>query len=135
MSNANERITLNEVCPGYRATVMSIDCQGPLRRRLMDMGLTPGTKVCVEGTAPLGDPLIVCARGCRLGLRRSEAAGISVMPFPGKPCSATCMPEVRGPFGPFGRRRRHGQAELPGTQRRGSGRQRRRRGGRMGHTE
>ena len=41
MSSTNERISLGEVYPGYRATITSIECQGPLRRRLMDMGLTP----------------------------------------------------------------------------------------------
>jgi len=132
MSSTNERISLGEVCPGYKATITSIDCQGPLRRRLMDMGLTPGTTVCVEGTTPLGDPLIVCVRGCRLSLRRSEAADISVMPCPGKPCAAVCIPEAPGRFG---WRQRHKQGEFLEGKRAGAGRQRRRRGGRMRRTD
>ena len=74
---------LGQLNPGERGTILSINCTGPLRRRLMDMGLTPGTEVIVERTAPLGDPMVICARGCRLGLRRAEAGSIAVMPCPG----------------------------------------------------
>ena len=43
---------LGQLNPGERGTILSINCTGPLRRRLMDMGLTPGTEVIVERTAP-----------------------------------------------------------------------------------
>lgn len=111
MSDANEAISLSQLNPGDRGRILSIDCEGPLRRRLMDMGLTPGTEVCIEGAAPLGDPLIVCARGCRLGLRRGEAAGISVIPCADRPCSEACKLENHGPFR---RRHRHGQVAASG---------------------
>ena len=48
------------------------------RRRLMEMGLVPGTEVTIINVAPLGDPLEIEARACRLSIRRDEAAQISV---------------------------------------------------------
>jgi Fe2+ transport system protein FeoA len=50
------------------------------RRRLMEMGLVPGTEVTIVNVAPLGDPLEIEARACRLSIRRDEAAQISVAP-------------------------------------------------------
>ncbi|MGI6164523.1 MAG: FeoA family protein [Limnochordia bacterium] len=70
--------SLDTLSPGSGGTISTLTCCGPLRRKLMDMGLTPGTQVVVEGVAPLKDPIIVCARGCRLGLRKEEAASIVV---------------------------------------------------------
>jgi len=85
---SNDRATsLDDLDPGAHGTIVRIGCPGPLRRRLMDMGLTPGTEVRLEGVAPLGDPVIVSARGCRLGLRRAEAAGITVVPCPDSLCA------------------------------------------------
>ena len=49
-----------------------------LRRRLLDMGLIPGTKVCLFKTAPMGDPMELHLRGYDLSLRREDAAGIMV---------------------------------------------------------
>ncbi len=46
--------------------------------RLMEMGLTPGTRVRVNGVAPLGDPLHITLRGYKLSIRRREAEGIEV---------------------------------------------------------
>ena len=50
------------------------------RRRLMEMGLVPGTEVTIINVAPLGDPLEIEARACRLSIRRDEAAQIAVAP-------------------------------------------------------
>ena len=83
MSDARQLLSLDATQPQTQNTIVSIDCQGPVRRRLMDMGLTPGTQVAVEGAAPLGDPIIVWARGCRLALRCDEAAQITVAPTSG----------------------------------------------------
>ena len=99
---------LGQLNPGDRGTILSISCQGPLRRRLMDMGLTPGTEVIVEGAAPLGDPMVICARGCRLGLRRAEAGAIAVMPCPGI-CRQTPIGRGRPRRGPRRNRWRHGR--------------------------
>ena len=91
--------------PGACGTVASLNCHPNLKRRLMDMGLTPGAEVSVEGTAPLGDPIIVCARGCRLAIRRAEAAGINVTQ---PPCGGLSGPPCRrGHRGGRQRRRRN----------------------------
>ena len=70
---SNERPTsLDELDPGAGGTIVRIGCPGPLRRRLMDMGLTPSAEVRLEGVAPLGDPIIVSAEDADLaseGLR------------------------------------------------------------------
>ncbi len=50
------------------------------RRRLMELGFVPGTQVRVRNIAPLGDPLELELRGCRVSIRRAEAAGITVRP-------------------------------------------------------
>jgi ferrous iron transport protein A len=52
----------------------------PFRRRLLEMGLVPGTTVRILNIAPLGDPLEVEARGCRLSVRHHEAAEVEVGP-------------------------------------------------------
>ncbi|RME26466.1 MAG: hypothetical protein D6798_06650 [Deltaproteobacteria bacterium] len=50
------------------------------RRRLMELGLVPGTEVRVRNVAPLGDPLELEVRGCRVSIRRAEAADITIRP-------------------------------------------------------
>jgi len=70
MMNDDRPTSLDGLDLGERGTIIRIGCPGPLRHRLMDMGLTPGTEVRLEGVAPLGDPIIVSARGCRLRPRR-----------------------------------------------------------------
>lgn len=90
MMNNEQPTSLDGLDLGERGTIIHIGCPGPLRRRLMDMGLTPGVEVRLEGVAPLGDPIIVSARGCRLGLRRAEAAGITVSPWPDSACTDCC---------------------------------------------
>jgi Fe2+ transport system protein FeoA len=49
------------------------------RRRLLDLGLTPGEELAVVQTVPFGDPVVVLVRGMRLALRRREAAWIRVV--------------------------------------------------------
>ena len=70
--------TLNDVPVGEGATVASIRGEGALRRRIMDMGITTGTKVEVRKVAPLGDPMEVTLRGFDLALRKAEAESIVV---------------------------------------------------------
>ncbi|HHV43748.1 MAG TPA: ferrous iron transport protein A [Firmicutes bacterium] len=70
--------SLDKLTPGMKGIISSLTCNGALRRKLMDMGFTPGTEIYVEGTAPLKDPIIVCVRGCRLGLRKKEAASVMI---------------------------------------------------------
>ncbi len=74
---------LDELPPGVRAVVMSVDVDGTLRKRLVEMGVTPGVLIAVERVAPLGDPIAVEVRGYRLSMRKAEAAQIRVKWRPG----------------------------------------------------
>ena len=69
-------MTLREMKPGQSGKVISIGESGPLKRRIMDMGITPGVEVKVVKMAPLGDPVEIRIRGYELSLRREEAARI-----------------------------------------------------------
>lgn len=70
--------TLNQLKPGEYARVLRVEGEGPLRRRLMDMGLVRGVEVELVKAAPLGDPLDFRLRGYHLALRRSEAARVRI---------------------------------------------------------
>ena len=65
---------------GQHAEIVSIDCERRLSRRLMEMGLLPGTRLRVVRVAPLGDPIELRVRNYSLSLRRAEAAKIAVRP-------------------------------------------------------
>lgn len=65
--------TLKEFKPGEVGTVLRIVGQGGIRRRLLDMGITPGTEISMRKVAPLGDPIEITVRGYQLSLRKSEA--------------------------------------------------------------
>jgi ferrous iron transport protein A len=64
--------------PGQRGRITAIGAIGPMKRRLMDMGVLKGVEVKVEKVAPLGDPIEIIVKNYRLSLRKSEAAGIGV---------------------------------------------------------
>ena len=69
--------TLEDLSPGQSGTILSIgNKSGTVKRRLVDMGLTPGTEVKVTKVAPLGDPIEVTLRGYELSLRKEDAAQI-----------------------------------------------------------
>ncbi len=69
--------TLEDLAPGQSGTILSIgNKSGTVKRRLVDMGLTPGTEVRVTKIAPLGDPVEVSLRGYELSLRKGDAAQI-----------------------------------------------------------
>lgn len=70
--------TLKDVKVGESATVARLTGAGALKRRIMDMGLTKGTRVYVRKVAPLGDPLELTVRGYELSIRRDEAASVEV---------------------------------------------------------
>lgn len=65
---------------GAWQTVASVHGERGFRRRLLELGFVPGTRVRVVGTAPLGDPLKLEIRSGNLSLRKAEAAGIEVAP-------------------------------------------------------
>jgi Fe2+ transport system protein FeoA len=71
-------MTLEEMKPGASGKIVSITGDPRSRRRIVDMGVTPGTQVAVERVAPLGDPIEVRVRGYRLLVRRAEASRITV---------------------------------------------------------
>ena len=74
---------LDELPQGVRGVVLAVDVEGTLRRRLVEMGITPGVLIAVERVAPLGDPIAVEVRGYRLSMRKAEAAKIRVKWRPG----------------------------------------------------
>ena len=69
-------VTLDTLPRDQRARILEIDRSLPLRQRLMEMGLTPGTSVEVVRVAPMGDPIEVKVRGFRLSLRKQDASRI-----------------------------------------------------------
>jgi Fe2+ transport system protein FeoA len=71
--------TLDALPYGTEARVVSVDGEGAVARRLMEMGVVPGAPVCVIKAAPLGDPIEVRVRSYHLALRRAEAQTIRVV--------------------------------------------------------
>ncbi len=70
--------TLDHLLPGQEATVKKIHGAGPVRRRLMDMGITRGVQITAVKKSPLGDPTEYRVRGYSLSLRSSEAKMIEI---------------------------------------------------------
>ena len=70
--------TLGSAKVGSTVTVIKIEGDGAYKRRIMDMGITKGTKVFVRKVAPLGDPVEVNVRGYELSLRKADAGMIEV---------------------------------------------------------
>lgn len=69
-------MTLNELKIGQSCKITKVNGEGALRKRLLDMGLTPKTKVTLHKTAPMGDPIELLLRGYNLTIRKEEAARI-----------------------------------------------------------
>ncbi len=67
---------LKDFSPSERGVVRRIEAEGKIRRRLFDMGVTPGAEITMRKAAPLGDPIEVTLRGYELSLRKSEAGMI-----------------------------------------------------------
>ncbi|MBU5255931.1 FeoA family protein [Tissierella praeacuta] len=70
--------TLESALPGENVTVVKLEGEGAVRRRIMDMGITKGTKVYIRKVAPLGDPIEITVRGYELSLRKSDAGKIVI---------------------------------------------------------
>ena len=70
--------TLRQVGVGQTVTVKRLHGEGPVKRRIMDMGITKGTQIFVRKVAPLGDPVEVTVRGYELSLRKEDAQMIEV---------------------------------------------------------
>ncbi|HOP41126.1 MAG TPA: FeoA family protein [Geobacteraceae bacterium] len=71
-------MNLARLQPGQKGKITSIGAIGPLKRRLMDMGVLVGEEIAVVKVAPLGDPIEVKIKSYRLSLRKREAEGIGV---------------------------------------------------------
>ncbi|MBQ8961658.1 MAG: ferrous iron transport protein A [Ruminococcus sp.] len=71
-------MNLREVNIGDTVTVAKLTGEGAVKRRIMDMGLTKGTKVTVRKVAPLGDPIELTVRGYELSIRKADAEMIEV---------------------------------------------------------
>ena len=67
-------MTLKEVSVGQTVKVVKLDGEGPVKRRIMDMGITKGVEVYVRKVAPLGDPIELTVRGYELSIRKADAA-------------------------------------------------------------
>lgn len=70
--------TLRNVSCGETVTVEKLSGEGPVKRRIMDMGITKGVSIFVRKVAPLGDPIEVTVRGYELSLRKTDAEMIEV---------------------------------------------------------
>ena len=71
-------MTLKDALIGQKVRVVRLVCDGKLRRRIMDMGITKDVEITVRKVAPLGDPLELTVRGYELSLRKADAENIEV---------------------------------------------------------
>ncbi len=69
---------LSEFSIGEAGVIKAVSGEGKIRRRLFDMGVTPGAEVLLRKKAPLGDPIEVTIRGYELTLRKTEAACVTM---------------------------------------------------------
>ncbi|MBQ2627476.1 MAG: ferrous iron transport protein A [Eubacterium sp.] len=70
--------TLKDVSVGGTCKVVKLHGEGPVKRRIMDMGITKGTEIVVRKVAPLGDPMELNVRGYELSVRKGDAELIEV---------------------------------------------------------
>ncbi len=70
--------TLRDVPVGQTVKVVKLSGEGPVKRRIMDMGITKGVEIFVRKVAPLGDPVEVTVRGYELSVRKADAEMIEV---------------------------------------------------------
>ena len=71
-------MTLKEVSVGQTVKVAKLDGEGPVKRRIMDMGITKGAEIYIRKVAPLGDPIEITVRNYELSLRKADAEMIEV---------------------------------------------------------
>ena len=70
--------TLKDIACGNTVSVVRVNGEGAIRRRIMDMGITKHTEIYVRKVAPLGDPIEVTVRGYELSLRKADCEMIEV---------------------------------------------------------
>ena len=71
-------MTLREVTPGSTVKVTKLTGEGPVKRRIMDMGITKGSQLYIRKVAPLGDPVEITVRGYELSVRKADAQCVEV---------------------------------------------------------
>jgi len=76
--SAAENVRLGNLSPGQSGVVVRVMGEGPIRRRLFDMGITPGAAIILRKVAPLGDPIEITVRGYELSLRKAEAEAVEI---------------------------------------------------------
>ena len=69
---------LNEIPVGQTVVVKKITGEGPVKRRIMDMGITKGSELYIRKVAPLGDPVEITVRGYELSVRKDDAQCVQV---------------------------------------------------------
>ena len=72
-------MTLKDAKIGSKVKVLKINGEGPVRRRIMDMGITKNVEIFIRKVAPLGDPIEVKVRGYELSLRKADAEKIETV--------------------------------------------------------
>lgn len=70
--------TINMLRPGEKGIVKSVGNKGAVRRRLIDMGITPGAEIILRKYAPFGDPIQINVRGYELSIRKSDAKKVII---------------------------------------------------------
>lgn len=74
-------VSLPEIKKSGYAEILSINSAcSEFTTRLLELGMTKGSRVRVDGCAPLGDPIMLSVRGCRLAIRKKDAKNIQVIP-------------------------------------------------------
>ena len=71
-------MTLKETKTGQTVTVVRLNGEGAVKRRIMDMGITKGVEIYVRKVAPLGDPVEITVRGYELSVRKADAEMVDV---------------------------------------------------------
>jgi ferrous iron transport protein A len=71
-------MTLRETKTGQTVTVVKLNGEGAVKRRIMDMGITKGVEIYVRKVAPLGDPVEITVRGYELSVRKADAEMVEV---------------------------------------------------------
>ena len=71
-------MTLREVKTGETVKVKKLNGEGPVKRRIMDMGITKGSELFIRKVAPLGDPVEITVRGYELTVRKADAQCVEV---------------------------------------------------------
>ena len=71
-------MTLREAKTGQTVTVVKLNGEGAVKRRIMDMGITKGVEIYVRKVAPLGDPVEITVRGFELSVRKADAEMVEV---------------------------------------------------------